>query len=297
MTAAENLLALASELSRSISRKYRVAPEDAVGQILDIWANDAALQEVAAQSQSLEQIKRTRAYKDASKDASKRIYYGLRRYRHDDAAMQAAVTELEALAPRSEAGRAGALMQRIATEHASTAERTDHLDLFWNALLAGIGDARSLIDIGSGVLPILFPFERAPALECYAAADRDPAAVRALTAQARWRGDGRLLAMRWDISQGWAPVLAAADRREFDVALMLKLVPVVARQQPSLLDVLAQVPARRIVATGSRESMVKRKDIQRREAHTLDAFIRDFGFRVTGRFETPDEFGLIAERT
>jgi hypothetical protein len=119
--------------------------------------------------------------------------------------------------------------------------------------------------------------------------------VQALEAFAARRGDA-FSVRAWSIADGWEPLLRASGIAMFDVALMLKLVPVVARQEPEHLAILAAVPARRIVVSGSREAMAKRRSIARRERAVLDDFIAGAGWRVTAESETPDEFFLAVER-
>jgi len=56
-----------------------------------------------------------------------------------------------------------------------------------------------------------------------------------------------------------------------DLGLLLKVVPVVRRQSPELLPVLAAIPADRLVISGCRNAMAKRRDIERREPGSCSA--------------------------
>lgn len=291
----ESLRALVEALAASVSSRYKLEREDAARRILAVWAEDKALHATLAKSPDLEKVARTRAYKSAASAARKTIYFALRRYRADGAALQEEAEALEALPPGAKAKDVDAIIQRIVAGHASTAERANHLDVFRDKMLEAVGDARFVLDVGAGVLPLIFPFERAPKLERYVASDRDRASMRAVAAYGRWLGGGRLMALGWDLQEGWAPVLAACGGHGFDVALMLKIVPVVKRQEHALLATLASVPAKRIVVTGSKEALVKRRVIVRREMAAIESFVRASGFRALRVFETPDEIGLIAE--
>ena len=287
---------LAEDLAASVCKIYRLERTEAVRRILAEWEQDAALRAALSSVPDLEKLKRMRVYKDAANSVRKKIYFGLRRYHADGASLLTAVAELEALAPGSEPARAQMLVEGIAAAHASTAERKTHLPEFWQEILAAIGDARTLLDVGAGVLPILLPVERVPHLQRYVACDRDKPAMAAVAAFGRWSRDERLKALTWDLSEGWASVVAAGGVATFDVALMLKLVPAVKRQKPSLLEMLGHVPARRIVVTGSKEALVKRRAIARREHAVIEAFVTAAGFRLLHAFETPDEVGIVADR-
>ena len=77
------------------------------------------------------------------------------------------------------------------------------------------------------------------------------------------------------------------------VALILKVVPVVKRIDPLLLDVLAKVPASTVVVSGVKESMVKKHDIEHKERRAITKFIELSGREVTAEFELDNEFFLI----
>ncbi|MFC1722415.1 hypothetical protein ACFL0C_02065, partial [Patescibacteria group bacterium] len=85
------------------------------------------------------------------------------------------------------------------------------------------------------------------------------------------------------------------NEKEFDLAIMMKLVPVIARQQKELLNYLSHVPAKHILLTGSKESMVKKQSIEKREDAVLQRFIKLCGRNVIKRFEIENEFGYLIE--
>jgi hypothetical protein len=81
----------------------------------------------------------------------------------------------------------------------------------------------------------------------------------------------------------------------FALALGLKLIPVLARQERSLLPLFQELPARRFLITGARQAMVKRRTIERRERASLLAFADELGFEIVGTLETTTELGLLLE--
>jgi hypothetical protein len=90
-------------------------------------------------------------------------------------------------------------------------------------------------------------------------------------------------------------VLSAAGQAAFDIALMLKLIPVVARQSRELLSTLEQTPARRWIVTGSTTGLAKRTSILRREQTILRRFIADSGRTIREEFTFGEEFGYVVE--
>ena len=97
----------------------------------------------------------------------------------------------------------------------------------------------------------------------------------------------------WNISEGWRTVCTEHSIDTFDLAFLFKLVPVVKRTSPPLLQQLADIPAETFVISGVKESMVKKHDIERKERKAIDNFIKDIGRSKTGEFELGNEFFII----
>jgi len=282
------------------ARDYRVSVEEAEAVVRQIVERSPACRKAALKEADPDRLARTRAFKDAASRARQRIYYSLRRYRADAEGSEADVAALEKLATDAPASERNGAVRRIMLGHASTRERIENAEFFYEQVFKLAGEARSVIDIGCGVQPLSFPFEGNGAfVECYLAADKDPVAVRAVEAHARFLAPGLLRARAWDIADGWAPVMDAAAEAgvdTFDLALILKVIPVVKRREPKLLEALARAPARRMLVTGSAISMTKRVSVRRRERMVLGRFIADAGLEIAGELETPDEVGWMVAR-
>jgi hypothetical protein len=297
--AARVISQLASELAEIIAKRYRIAVATARELVLEEWANDRALLQQAAQEADPVRLARTRAYKQAADRAKTKIYYHLRRYRQDDPGLHDATERLRELAAAGASAddpRALAIRETVVASHVSTRERLDDLDVFWTALFALVPEPTSILDLGCGVMPLLHPFERpGHATREYLALDRDAVAVGLVEAWGTLVGNSRLRARRWSLEDGFADIAGPEDGR-FALALALKLVPVVARQEREHLAILRDVPARRLLVTGAKQAMVKRRSIDRREERVLRSFADDHGFSVLGTLDTPSELGLLLER-
>ena len=259
-----------AELQATLKR-YRASPEQVREALLASFAEDRALE--VQLHLPLERLRRTRACREAVDRARKRLYAELRRYLPDKQELDAHIANLEA-AGTVEAAR------RVVLGHASTRERLD--EPFVDRLLGWVEPGFTVLDVGAGMFPLLFPSGRNP----YLALDREPRCVRAIEAWARVSPG--LAATRWELSEGWGSVGGP-----FDVALLLKIVPVVARQERDLLFVLAAVPARRLVVSGSRSALVRHEDIERRERNAIRRFLRLVGRPILGEFSTDSEFALV----
>ena len=279
------------DLAEDIAGTYKIDPAAAAEQIRPLVDADAELRRLLGEKGGADAVRRMRPFKDLEKRARRHVYHHLRRYKRTDD-LAAAVDRLEQLAPHQAPDVAAAAIETICQCHVSTAERLP--SSFQAALLRHVGDARSVLDVGAGVLPLIFPFDRCPALESYVAVEKDPLAVRAVQAFAGWAVLARLVALDWTIADGWDPV--RRGRAEFDIGLLLKIVPVVGRQEPHLLAVLAATPARKLIITGCKEALAKRTPILHREQKTIRTFVQSAGLAVEDQFETEDEIGVVVAR-
>lgn len=290
---------LASELAEAVARRYRIAVATARELVVSEWASDRALWQQAAQETDPARLARTRAYRQAADRAKTKIYYHLRRYRQDDPGLHDATERLRELAAAGVAAgdpRALAVRDGVVASHVSTRERLDDLDAFFAALFALAPAPTSILDLGCGVMPLLYPFDAlGHAITEYLALDRDAVAVDLVDAWGALVGGSRLRARRWSLEDGVSGIAGPDDGR-FALALALKLVPVIARQEREHLAILRDVPARRLLVTGARQAMVKRRSIEQRELRVLRSFADDHGFSVVGTLDTPSELGLLLER-
>ncbi|MHC5053104.1 MAG: class I SAM-dependent methyltransferase [Planctomycetota bacterium] len=297
----DHVRALVERMAAKATRDYRVSPDEATRVVRETVAGSADCREAASKVTDPARLARTRAFRDAASRARERIYYSLRRYRRDGDGTRADVAALEGLPEDAPGPEREEAARRVMLGHASTRERLENARDFYGQVFRLAGEPRTIVDIGCGVQPLGFPFEgEGASVELYLAADRDAEAVRAVEAHARFLVPGRVRALRWDIADGWAPVMETAESAAvtgtFDLALLLKLVPVVKRQEPHLVERLAGVPARRMLITGSAESLTKRRSVRRRERGVLRRFIADAGFEIAGEIETPDEVGWMVAR-
>ncbi len=283
-------------ITAAITERYRVdaaAPRSVVEELV---RKSPDLMRVLTEAETLDAVRRTRPFKNVDKTARRRIYHQLRTYKRNTDALHEAIAAL-ARSPRDATADQRALCDRICALHTSTRERLEDVDSFHAALLPHIRGAHTILDVGCGVHPLLFPFDHADlsSLEKYVAVDSDAVCVDAVRACARARALSLLTAVQWDLDTGWAPLQTAAGIGEFDVAFMFKLVPVIARQQRALLQTLAQTPAERWVVTVSTLSMTRRESIAKRELSVLRRFAALANRRLTAEFSVGEEAGAILE--
>lgn len=292
------LAKLAEDLADQVVHRYRVSRDEATSAIIADWSCRLALLDVAAKATGLEQVKRTRVYREAAAAVKKDLYYSLRRYHPEHAAADAGLAMLARLDASSPASEQVAAIDKVAREHVSTAERLPHLAEFFDRLIAMVGVPETIVDVGCGMFPLVVPLDGVMrATREYWALEKDQAVVAAMREYARLRADDRVRPLEWGLALGWTAAHNAGLPERSDVGLLLKVVPVVARQSSTLLAVLTRTPAERLVISGSRVAMAKRLDIERRETHILQRFFADHELIELGSFKTPDEVVFLVRRS
>jgi 16S rRNA (guanine(1405)-N(7))-methyltransferase len=126
----------------------------------------------------------------------------------------------------------------------------------------------------------------------YVAIDKQPDVIETLRVFASAVKPTRLIPVCADIAEvTWEEYLD--DDTMFELALMLKLIPVIFRQQRHLLTTLTRVPARYVLITATTESMTRKENIQRREDRVLQRFIELSGRAIVTTFQAGNEFGYL----
>jgi len=258
-----------------------------------------ALRKALSGVDSPQSAQRLGGYKQFRKQARGAVYKDLRRYKTSDYDVESGVAAFVA----SDAEACGLALERLLGLHVSTRERFPYRDEYIEKIsgIAAAGD--TIIDIGCGFHPLMLPPEFYRSLKCYIAVDRDVQAVEAARIFAEKFGIDNLRAFTWDISQGTAALEQLTGIKEYDLALLMKVIPVVCRaeqaqgrQDASMVSVLGRFPAKRILTTVSRESMTKHKSIEKRELATLHRFMETYGLVKTEDIEIGNEAGYLLEK-
>ncbi|MCB9235254.1 MAG: hypothetical protein H6581_26600 [Bacteroidia bacterium] len=272
------------EIAQSAVKKYRIDAETADELVNEILQKSPKLLKVIQDATEWRDVERSKYFKEAASSAKKRIYYYLRQYKQDQDNQAMLVRKLaNAKEPDRE------LLDQLAETHASTRERMPSREAFYPELKAAVGEISSILDLGCGLQPLIWPFSGLfGTTNRYLALDKDPDCIRILQAFARLQP--ALQTSRWFLNEG----LKALQNEEFDLALMLKFIPVLARQAREELPLLYQVPARYWAISGSKISLTKKESIEFRERKAIERFVRDAGRRVVAEFDAGEEFVVVA---
>ena len=294
----------------AICAGYRITPENARALCDNYISRRPDLLRKILPKLGEQDVTRLKAYKTLMKDVRKHIYYYLRRYqpeketverlRQQLSDMVAASTPLEDIAP---------VIRQLLGTHISTQERLDDYHEFYETLFRLIDPPRNIIDVGCGIHPLSYPYgggygkrvisqAMGNSPDVYVSIDKQVDVIETLQIFAPAVVPTRLIAVCADIGEiEWEPFAGEfLNSGMFDVALMLKLIPVLARQQWHLTATLAALPARRMLITATSEAMTRKQNIRKREERFLREFIELTGRRVQAAFQVGHEFGfLLAE--
>ena len=247
-----------------------------------------------------EGVKRTKEYKDFIKKVRKETYYKLRKYSFDKESFEAQLTILRQSYAKttldkkaSENKLDGTLFEWFVQNHISTRERSPYIQEFNKTVADFIKNDKYILDLGGGLYPLTFPFSAVTDLREYVWVDKDKDSGNVLEIFRETINESKISLYNEPVgSREWKEYLSN-NVDIFDTVLMLKLVPVIQRQEKNLLDTLAKVPAKRFIVTGNKEAMTKNKDIEKRERRVCENFIKLTGRKIAGQFEIENEFGYI----
>jgi hypothetical protein len=281
---------VAEEAGAAFVKNYKYPLAEAVNFFYDSMMKNEEVSRLIIGAASAKQLSKNATFKNFIKKNKKELYYKLRQYKSSDEDKDELMRALaDAKNDPSDVKRI-ALLQKLAAFHVSSQERFNEHEKFYEQLAGAVGNAASIIDVGCGVQPLFFPRHDFADVKKYVALDKDKESIKLMLAfkevfneKYEW-----LFPLVWNISEGW-------KEDSFDVALILKVVPVVKRINPLLLDVLAKVPARKVVISGVKESMVKKHDIEHKERKAITSFIKAAGRKEIGSFELENEFFIITE--
>jgi len=277
---------------KSICSRYKIGHDSVIKQINETIGHHPKLIQKIQENKSVH-ITRLKAYKRFIKDVKKTIYYQLRQYHQNsenDTNLKQRLANIDVNSEVSE--NIDNVLKDLLASHVSSKERLPYYDEFYRQLFDLIDFPRRIVDIGCGLHPLSYPFQTNTSLKTYHAIDKDLSVIDVLQLFAPHILPIQLKPVCMDIEDiVWSDFLDQGT--EFDLAIMLKLIPVVHRQSKSSITQLLKIPAKRILLTGNIEAMTRRENIRRKEEQVLRHFIERTGRKVIGSFQIDNEFGMV----
>lgn len=240
-----------------------------------------------------EELGRARGRDDAVKRVKRRLHQAVGAYR-PGVGGAALARDLERLRTARDGDPSGvalrATCQALLVRHASTRERLPFLDRFYPAIWDVIGGApTSLLDLGCGLAPLALPWMGLPASARYLAIDADAAAIQLVHGFLSLVGQPHVAEAR-DLAGPFSPAAA-------EVALLLKLVPILDRQDPdAALRLLRNLHVPHAVLSFPVRSLGgRRRGMEATYRRRVDSLLADLGSGVQDAKEAsvPNELVVV----
>ena len=172
--------------------------------------------------------------------------------------------------------------------HASTAERLPHLERFFAPIweLAG-GPPQALLDLGCGLGPLALPWMGLSRTATYHACDVDRRSLDVAGGFLDLVGQPHAIDARDVVAEG-------PPRTRADVALLLKLVPLLDHQDPSAaVRMLHRLDARYAVVTFPSRSLGGRRGVAATYRRRLDELVAEAAIGEVREASVPNELVFV----
>jgi 16S rRNA (guanine(1405)-N(7))-methyltransferase len=224
-----------------------------------------------------EELARARTDEEAVKRVKRRLHQAVGAYRGPgDAHLERDLERLDAAQAQDPSGaELRTVCRDLLSRHASTRERLPYLDRFYAGIWEAMGGSpANLLDLGCGIAPLSLPWMDLPATGRYHATDADGAAIRLVDGFLSLVGQPHLAEAR-DLATEFA-------LPRVDVALLLKLVPILDRQDSAAVTrLLRRLEARNLVLSFPVRSLGGHgKGMEATYRRRVDAILRDLEPRV-----------------
>lgn len=173
--------------------------------------------------------------------------------------------------------------------HASTAERVEHLTSFYRSIWEITGKPRAMLDLGCGLGPLGLPWMGLAADATLVAVDVDGSALATVETFLALVGQPHRTLER--------DLCAAAPDEPADVALLLKLITTLDRQDPeAAARLLGALRARYAVVSFTRRSLGGRsRGMDRTYRERLERLARDVNARAMREASVANELVFVLE--
>ena len=228
-----------------------------------------------------EELPKARNADDAVKRVKRRLHQAVGAFRREPGATAGAapwpVDDPVALRAACRAAMRG---------HASTRERLPHLGTFYRGVWEITGVPRRLLDLGCGLNPLALPWMHL-GNATYAASDVDARSLEVVRGFLTAVGQPHLTELR--------DLVDDAAVREADVALLLKLITTLDRQDPDAARrVLEGLPARHAVVSFAARSLGGRGGRERTYRDRLDRLVAESDrVRAVAEASVPNELVFV----
>lgn len=245
------------------------------------------------------------SFKEILKKTKKEIYYILRQYKRNEAQRKTLLDELEkVLEKEGISSNAIEIHKKILCTHISSIERINFYQEFYQKIFEIIGKPKRILDISCGMNPFSLPFMRLDNLMyiCTEVKEEECEFINSYFEIISKYINLKAKAIKLDLfdlesSEFQRNFIEKNKLIEFDVAFLLKLIPVMERLKRGISDyILSWIPSNILVISGSKKSMVKGKKIGKKEENLIKRILIKNKLKIISKIEFENEFVFIVKR-
>ena len=296
---------IVNDAVKKITKLYKISEEKAEEFFLEEALKSRKFMEKALEFSEKKNFAKWNEYRKIMKKARKKIYFSLRQYKHEpEEKINEKFAELEVkLKKEKKLSKTISLHEELLGMHVSSKERIPFYREFYEKIFKVTGTPESVLDVSCGFNYFSVPFIKAEKL-FFAGTEYKKEFVeqmdRYFSLAEKYsgiRGKGFLLDLRNTDFDTRNELLDLNNGKKFDVAFVLKLIPVMEREKKGLTENLIDIiPAEWIVLSCSKESMTKKEKISFRETASIKKFIKENSLYVNARIDFPDEIVFVVKR-
>ncbi|MGG4551381.1 hypothetical protein [Paenibacillus humicus] len=299
-----SLNGLLEDFEMKVTKRYKIDQSTLRDVFLDCVQKNIELAALIERENDIKKIKRTKIYSKFENSLKKKIYMDLRRYYQNKEEIEEKLSDLFEARSTTLTNKTMLTddpldpLQNLLLSHVSTKERIHDCDILYDTLSPYLDNTDNIIDIGCGIHPLLAYRQlkkELSSLRHYIAIDKDQTSIKIVNSFAELNNQQSLIAHKWDLAGGWNDLYKITGIKQYDFAFMMKLLPLLSKQNRELVSNLKQTPAKFILVTGSKTSLTKKINIEKRESAIINDFIQNVGWKKVHKINLSEEFGWIVQ--
>ncbi len=288
-----------------ILKRYKISEEKAEEFFLEEAFKNKRFMENVLEFSERKNFGKWREYRKVIKKTKKNVYYFLRQYKHEpEEKIKEKFSELrKALKKEGKLEKTLELHKELLAMHISSKERTESYKNFYEKIFRVTGKPESVLDVSCGFNYFSILFMKLEKL-LYAGTEFKKEFVEEMNQYflliknySEIKAKGFLLDLRERDFETRNELLDLNKGKEFDVAFLLKLIPVMEREKRGSTNGLIEaIPAKWLVLSVSKESMTKKEKIAFKEVKIIKNFIKENNLYLNTKIDFENEIVFITKK-
>lgn len=286
-----------------IIKRYKISAEQAEEFFLDEAMKSKAFMESVLEFSEKKNFRKWHEYKRVMKKTKKNIYYYLRQYKHEpQEEIKKKFEELKEKLKKEKLEKTLDLHKELLSMHISSRERIGFYEEFYEKIFEVTGKPESLLDVSCGFNYFSLPLAKVKKLNFVGTEYKKEFVEQMnqyfkLIENSGIKGKGFLLDLKNTDFETRNELMDLNNGKNFDLAFLLKLIPVMEREKRGLTEnLLDLIPAEWIVLSCSKESMTKKEKIAFKETGIINKFIKENSLYLSARIDFPNEIVFVVKR-